>query len=615
MLTKVGSIFFNEEKLPKYKKLSGILFIVGIIAIIAFPYLSEETYIVEKLLKNSPMIGVQINTEMFNTCQKKYFYSSVRDTQKDFALYFSKQIFDPDNAERIYSKNFLAPRGDKKKFIMINLIYQKNPFDINKANKANSLFYTLMHFLSNKDNVTWLAKNVQFNYVPAKLFYENINEAYELLTSGKHNSLVSIGQGIDAIINFDLNEFDIENFHKFLFKINGMDSENVDMDYYKAIVDNLSVVFKKNSMFTTNEQVFSDSFKDSLRNTFLSIGSFISGFLPKINGEDMKYFYAKTYLYLLENIFDNFFMINNQINLNHMFISKNLNSVLIKIIPKGSDGIPSDNRSIAHQEKHISKNGNEAFGFVIAMERTIKIISKNEIDLFRGQYNYVLISHKNFVGYNYLILPILLIIRIFYELVSMIYSIEFKNINSSIHVSKIISMLLLSFIVSLCIMLHVKDIMLYMAFDSIKAYYLIIGVIFAISLLTLMLITSNENEAAFMDNILRFFLALNCWNFIFVNIGIGIVLTAIILPLEFGLVIQREKGRHFTQVFLVGIIIYGVLKMKLLISSMIENWNAFGNNVYIIITMTMALLVYRLSLIIVTEVKGKVNTVMKEKTE
>ena len=615
MLTKVGSIFFNEEKLPKYKKLSGILFIIGIIAIIAFPYLNEETYIVEKLLKNSAMIGVQMNTEMFNTCQKKYFYSSVKEAQKDFDLYFSKQIFDPDNAERIYSKNFLAPRGDKKKFIMINLIYQKNPFDVNKANKANSLFYTLMHFLSNKDNVTWLAKNVQFNYVPAKLFYENINEAYELLTSGKHNSLVAIGQGIDAIINFDLNEFDIENFHKFLFKINGMDSENVDMDYYKAIVDNLSVTFKKNSMFTTNEQVFSDSFKDSLRNTFVSIGSFVSGFLPKINGEDMKYFYAKTYLYLLENIFDNFFMMNNQINLNHMFISKNFNSMLIKIIPKGSDGIPSDNRAIANKEKHISRNGNEAFGFVVAMERTIKIISKNEIDLFRGQYNYVLISPKNFVGYNYLILPILLIIRTFYELVSIIYSVEFKSINSSIHVSKILSMLLLSFIVSLCIMLHVKDIMLYMAYDSIKAYYLIIGVIFAISLLTLMIITSNEKESAFIDNILRFFLALNCWNFIFVNIGIGIVLTAIILPLEFGLVIQREKGRHFTQVFLVGIIIYGVLKMKLLISSMIENWNAFGNNVYIIITITTALLLYRLSLLIITEVKGKVNTVTKEKTE
>ena len=290
MLTKVGAIFFNEDKLPKYKKLGGILFIIGIIALVAFPYLSEETYIVEKLLKNSPMIGVQITAEMFNTCQKKYFYSSAKDAQKDFALYFAKQIFDPDNAERIYSKNFLAPRGDKKKFIMINLIYQKNPFDINKANKANSLFYTLMHFLSNKDNVTWLAKDVQFNYVPAQLFYETINEAYEKLTSGKYNSLVAIGQGIDAIINFDLNELDVENFHKFLFKINGVDSENVDMDYYKAIVDNLSVTFKKNSMFTTNEQIFSDSFKDSLRNTLLSIGSFISGFLPRINGEeDMKY--------------------------------------------------------------------------------------------------------------------------------------------------------------------------------------------------------------------------------------------------------------------------------------------------------------------------------------
>jgi hypothetical protein len=53
------------------------------------------------------------------------------------------------------------------------------------------------------------------------MYYHNVNEIYELTTNGKDNELIAHGQSIDSIINVDLNEFDIENFEEFVFKING----------------------------------------------------------------------------------------------------------------------------------------------------------------------------------------------------------------------------------------------------------------------------------------------------------------------------------------------------------------------------------------------------------
>ena len=52
---------------------------------------------------------------------------------------------------------------------MFNLIYPKISYNIEAYQKANAIWYTIMRFLSNKDNVVWLAKEVQINYVPAHL--------------------------------------------------------------------------------------------------------------------------------------------------------------------------------------------------------------------------------------------------------------------------------------------------------------------------------------------------------------------------------------------------------------------------------------------------------------
>ena len=50
-------------------------------------------------------------------------------------------------------------------------------------------------------------------------------------------------------------------------------------------------------------------------------------------------------------------------------------------------------------------------------ELIIKGISRDEIDLFRGQYFYILLDPKIFVGYYYLFILIFLAIRIFFELI------------------------------------------------------------------------------------------------------------------------------------------------------------------------------------------------------
>ena len=42
----------------------------------------------------------------------------------------------------------------------------------------------------------------------------------------------------------------------------------------------------------------------------------------------------------------------------------------------------------------------------------------------------------------------------------------------------------------------------------------------------------NRDEEKFINEILMFILSLNCWNFIFINIGIGLFISIIILQME-----------------------------------------------------------------------------------
>ena len=342
-----------------------------------------------------------------------------------------------------------------------------------------------------------------------------------------------------------------------MFKINGVDTELVDMDYYKTIYDNLkSRGFSQMTSFTVNDECFEYETKRTLYTVFHSIGNVVKSFLPKDITANQDDFYPTSAMFLIENIVNNFLMVNNNINVNHLYITKGFNSIQMGIKSnKEYDYIPSDKNM-----KAFTRNSNLAFYITVAMERTVKIISKNEMDTFRGQYHYLLITPEHFIGYNFLFIPILLILRTFYQLLYIIYSCEYKHIANSIHVSKIISYLcLMVVILSLCF-LHIEYIEHVLELENdVYALYVICGLFVIGGVVLLVVLRLNEHETVFVDNVLRFLLALNCFNFVFVNIGMGLTLTCVVLPLEFLFVIMKQGGKTISCIFMSCGMIYRVL--------------------------------------------------------
>ena len=128
----------------------------------------------------------------------------------------------------------------------------------------------MIKFLTEKNNknILWLSKDIQINYITKELFDTKAEECIDLLTKGKHNERIEQGKYISAIYNFDLSEIDIENLNTFLIKIVGINSEHVDIDFYKMIIANFQVNFNNMEYkITTNEPVLSQQ----TRNNFLSV--------------------------------------------------------------------------------------------------------------------------------------------------------------------------------------------------------------------------------------------------------------------------------------------------------------------------------------------------------
>ena len=55
---------------------------------------------------------------------------------------------------------------------------------------TNFVFYALLHYLNDKKNIYWLAKDIQINYVTKELFDENPKECFELLTNGNCTTVI-----------------------------------------------------------------------------------------------------------------------------------------------------------------------------------------------------------------------------------------------------------------------------------------------------------------------------------------------------------------------------------------------------------------------------------------
>ena len=609
MFKNVVSYFFLSNNLNTIHKLCEIFFICGIILVFAFPLMSEHTFIIEKQLKNTVLHKRDIDRNFFIKAYQEYL-SALNGTSyiNNKILNFCQNTLNNKNNSynKIFTKEIISPRGEKLKFIQINLIFDPNltSKEKEKMHKANIIIYTILKFYSDPNNIPWLSRDIQFNYITKELFYDHPLECFNIISNGKYNTRVSFGKKVSGIINLDLTEFDIENFQKFSLRFHGVNSEQIDMDYYKMIYDNFISTLMNGRKFITHDNILSEKGKNNIK-SFLKIPAF---FFQKFLEQKLYYKYI---LYAINNILSNFFMINNRINTNHLLVTKNKNSVLMKIIPKNIIKNKDDSSNYFNDKNNLTSNKNSNYNktellinheiltryrnIVGAFELILKGISRDEIDLFRGQYFYILLNPKIFVGYYYLFILILLNLRVFYELITYIYSHQFNNINGG----KIVGGILLTLTISVILFLHIGYIKTILDMDIIKTYYYIIGFIIIIQMIILISFHLNKEEEKVINEILMFIFILNCWNFIFINIGIGLCISIIILPMEnLFLHLKSNKYNLFKSLILL-FIIYSTLSNKDLLSSMLSNFLIFNNNVYIIISFTLFFLLLRMQLFII----------------
>lgn len=620
MLIKVGSYLLTLKKIDKLKKISEILFYFGIILVFAFPLISEQTFIEEKQLKNTPILRRAIDKDTFTKNYREYLSAmNHTNTTTNKILSFCLDILmgtENKSYNYIYSKEILSPRGEKLKFIQINLIYDRHSIKKQSMLSAHIVFYTIIKFYSDQNNIPWLSKDIQFNYVTKELFYEHPHECYELLINAKFNKKVSFGQKISGIINIDLTEFDIDNFEKFSFRFHGINSEQIDMDYYKMIYDNFKSTFANPNKFTTHECILSERATNIVKN-FLRIPSLL--FENFIDPE----LYIKYIIYAINYILSNFFLIHNDINTNHLLVTKNKNSILMKII-SNNNSLSYMNYLVSHNTTNIfnisNKNINRTefsiyhdilirYRYIIgAFELIIKGISRTEIDIFRGQYFYILVDPKKFVGYYYLFILMFLMMRIFFEFIFYINTYQsnnfhyFINNNSkkekSIKGGTIIGGLLILFTISLILILNIEHIIKYTRIDFINAYYLCISIILIMQMICLVLFKLNEAEEKFINEILTLIMTLNCWNYISINIGTGLFISIIILPLEY-LFIHLEK-MNIIKIMILFTLIFSILKTRQLILPLVYNYIHYKNNIYIIISGSIFFISLRMELFIIS---------------
>ena len=200
MIKIISHIFFSSNYLKYRIIISNIFFILGIILIFAFPLLSENTFINENQLKNTPLHQRDIDKDFFIKSYQEYLNNA--NTINEILKFCQNVLNNNSNPYNfIYSKEIISPRGDKLRFIQINLIYEPNIKNNEKIHKANIIIYTILKFYSDPNNIPWLSRDIQFNYITKELFYDHPLECFDLISSGKYNNKVASGKKISGIIN------------------------------------------------------------------------------------------------------------------------------------------------------------------------------------------------------------------------------------------------------------------------------------------------------------------------------------------------------------------------------------------------------------------------------
>ncbi len=344
------------------------------------------------------------------------------------------------NNQEINSILIKSQRGDFTKSIIINFIYD---LERNILDNSLHLAYAFLKNFENKKFFNWLSKDLLFNFVSRDLFNNNPDIfIYDYINNDENiNSIFP-----EFFINIDLTELDTtesnNSFYDFILKITGVNSENIDMDYYKIFYDNL-IKFTKEYLpsnkfsiknFENEIEIFSNTQFTStinfLKNKILNFANGvidIQSFRRTILFKELPEYYS----YLLNNILENYLNFQREINSNDILISQGKLSLLIKIIQK-EKYVKKSKKDFA-QNKNFSTNIiNIAFGLSCVLERAIKDLSKVEIDIFRGDHNYILTRNKKFQGTGlFIIIPVLCVLIIFYEILEKIYIIN--NIENEIN--------------------------------------------------------------------------------------------------------------------------------------------------------------------------------------
>lgn len=584
MLAKIGHVLLDENKIAKYKKITLVLFFIGLTLFISFPLLCNRIFIVEKLLKHSETFNNQIQRTTFTDTSISFIEKfKTHDKQKpEDAIRGIFSEFD-NISESFYmgcktiSVDITSQRGDGTKYLLINFIYDNENY---YRNRNLMLMYTLLTHFSVRSNYNWLAMDIKVNFISTNDYYKNPSKILEMMEN--HENYIS--QKADFVINLDMLS-DIGKISNFLFKLNGKDSECTDMDFYKVCYDNLNHFFP--GKIKTNNKVFNTKTKIFIRNIVTNLGSVLKNIFP--NNEIS---YELGFIYFLESIFDNFLLVTNKIDLNNHLISNHFNSLYIKIQEQNSH---QDSNQLSIDTNFDEITIKNSFNFLLSLERILKSLNKSEIELFRGEMSYILAAENMFQGHgNFLLILVFCVIKIFYEILGHLFTINYKEAQPY----KIVASLVFTLTTSFFVLLELPTCASILALDFTKTFYLLVVLVFVGIFFSVWVLKLTKDGLLLLDSILSFLIALNCFNVFFINHGAGLLMTVIFMSHEILLTkISKHKG---AQVISLGLILYLIHLDHSFISNIVGNYVESFNNVYFILNLCQVHIAYRLSLVLLS---------------
>ena len=549
MLSRIGVIFVDDRNINKLVNIAKLVCLIGMFAIIAFPYISENIYVMEKVMKHSNTFDNQLVLGTFQksvnqfydklklqqSMNKPFNFEAVVNIFEDFDNFHKEVIaFDPvKSKEKAYIIHINSPRGDQRKSIVLTFVIENSNSAEFYKNKNLYMMYTLCSHFSNKDNMQYMSKDLKIVLVPKEIFYDKPSLLTELFITDQR----FLNPQVEYIINMDLLN-DLSDMNALVLKTTGMNAELDDMDYYTTMFLNLSIDFKK--FITSNDVVFSRETKSYLRDIFDKVNKYLHSLLFV---KDLKYEnYPRDYVYFLEFMLDSFIRVNKN-DFNSQIISeKGLNSVLIKtrvLEGRKTDSSTYDN-SLNSNTSTKSQKLNYSYNFLQALERIIITLTLTEITIFRGERNYILCSPETFVSMGrFVLLPALCVVILVYQCLISFMKTNYKGSKELI----MTMILLIAFSVYICLEIENIDWLIRLLLSKTRlqtdltyqitfTYWIIMSLIFLLNISFILTLVKDDQKKRIYLSKMRYFTALNSFLILFINPAFGFIISYFMLLLE-----------------------------------------------------------------------------------